>query len=201
VRRASAFILLASVVTACMGDDGATVSKDQAAKLVLQPGDLPKVWIRFDEGRQISADAPAGDRSDPGRFGRVEGWKARYRRRGGPTTAGPLVVESRVDLFESPEGAKEDFDAIEAGVAQTLTGPPRRLPEPDLGDEAVSVTTAQGTGPRAVRISLIAWREENVTAWVFANGFARGMSAADVISLARKQQRRIARAFGQSDAG
>ena len=43
-------------------------------------------------------------------FGRIEGWKARYRRPGSQTTRRPLVIESRADLFESADGAAEELE-------------------------------------------------------------------------------------------
>ena len=62
---------------------------------------------------------------------------------------------------------------------------------PKLGDEAVALTTDQGTGRNRIRFFLVAWRDADVTASVEANGFA-GLALEDVVALAQKQARRIA---------
>lgn len=152
--------------------------------LVLQPRDLPRVFIQFDRGRQIMADRPSGARSDPARFGRLDGWKARYRRRGSAETRGPLVIESRADLFESSEGATEELEAIDEGGF-------RPLDDPRLGDDARAWSSFPG-GAGAVRYFLVAWREDNVTALLLASGFEGKITLRDVLELARKQQGRMA---------
>jgi hypothetical protein len=180
-----------------MGDEEPAIDSRELRHLVLQPGDLPPVWVRFDHGRQVQADAPAGSRADPARFGRLDGWKARYRRPGTPTTAGPLVVESRADVFDDSEGADRDLDAFRddarggGGFSFSLVDAPK------LGEESVAGTLLQGSGPTAVRFLVIAWRDENVMASVLVNGFARRTSLANALALARKQQKRIERAAGR----
>ncbi|MBA2360857.1 MAG: hypothetical protein H0V79_08010 [Actinobacteria bacterium] len=184
-------VLLATLSLGCSGDNGdekATISERELSKLVLQPGDLPRVFTRFDEGRQLTADQPGGARSKPDRFGREEGWKSRYRRQGSSATRGPLVTESRVDLFESGDGAKDELAAVGDGL--------KELDKPSLGDEARALTLQQGAGGGGVRYYLIAWREDNVTASVFVNGFEGKMTLEDALALARKQQQRIAKAAG-----
>jgi hypothetical protein len=186
--------LLVVLVTGCSfgGDGGSSIARGELRQLVLQPPDLPRVFVRFDEGRQIMADSPGGTRADPERFDRIEGWKARFRRPGTPETAGPLVVESRVDLFESEGGAGDDFEAAREDLGESGLGW-KPIDEPGLGDESFAATFAQG-GFRAVRYYLVFWRSENATALLNANGFEGKLALADVLELARKQQRRIARA-------
>lgn len=185
--RASAALVAATAVLAgCMGDDEPVVTVGEGPRLVLQPADLPRLWMRFDVGRQVLADAPAGSRSDSARFGRQGGWKARFRRAGSSTTTGPLVIESRADVFESADGASADLAAIEDDLEQRLAGA-ERLDDPDLGDEAIAATTINGT----VRHYLVAWRERNVSAWILLNGFRRGLQWEDALEVSRKQQERI----------
>jgi hypothetical protein len=167
-----------------MGGDEAAFEASELERIVLQPADLPvpPSWVRFDRGRQGLADQPAGDRADPTRFGRIDGWKARYRREAAtPTTAGPLVVESRVDVFESDDGAQEELAAHRAELA----GQWRPLEDPELGDAALAATLTQGS----VRFYVVGWRFENATASINANGFE--LSLEDALALAREQQRRI----------
>jgi hypothetical protein len=182
----------ACFLVACDGG-GKTIEADELKRLVLQPEDVPAVFVRFDEGRQLSADMPGGARSEPARFGREDGWKARYRRRASPSTPGPVVIESRADAFGSAGGADKDLDTYRrefTGPSEAAAG--RLLRAPYLGAEAFAATFEQGSGQFGVRFFLVAWRDKNVTASVLAQGFARKISFANALSLAQKQQRRIA---------
>lgn len=188
-----AVLLLVVILAGCsLGDDKASIEREELDGLVLQPGDVPPVFVRFDQGRQIRADAPSGSRADQSRFNRIEGWKARYRRSGTRETAGPLVIESRADLFESPEGAEQDLQAartdLEAGAPAW-----KPIDEPGLGDESFAATFVQ-RGVTEVRYYQVVWRKDNATASLSANGFEGKLPLADVLELARKQDSRIARA-------
>jgi hypothetical protein len=192
--RASALALIL-LLAACAGDDDEqTVSRAELPRVVLQPADLPRVWVRFDEGRQIGPDAPPGPRADRTRFGRIEGWKARYRRPGSRTTAGPLVIESRADLFPDGDGARSDFDLVAQEPTEGAGGRAEVLAAPELGDEALAASFLQGDEETGVRFYVIAWRDDNVVASVAANGFARSFTREHALELARKQARRLARA-------
>jgi hypothetical protein len=189
VRRLS--IVLAIALAAgpgCMGDDSQAVDTADLKKLVLQPDDLPRVFIRFDEGRQTRIDQPGGTLADVDRFGREDGWKARYRRPGSPSTKGPLVVESKVDAFGETSGAQSELEAERDEVVEGLhveDGAPK------LGDESFVATGTQGSGRFAVRFYLVGWRHENAAATVLANGFEGKLTRAQVVELARKQQARL----------
>jgi hypothetical protein len=175
----------------CMSDDeaDAEIERRQLAQLVLQPRDLASEWVQFDGGRQLRADAPTGERSDPTRFGRIEGWKARYRRPGAQTTSGPLVIESRADLFEDSEGAQSDFEAAK----QALETSGRPFDVPDLGDETYGATAGDDTAG-SVRFFTVVWSHGNVLATLSVNGFQGRVQPADVVELARKQHAHIERA-------
>jgi hypothetical protein len=202
--RASALFLLALVLALTLGGcvvGGAEqqIGQDTLPRLVLQPGDLSDVWVPFNSGRQVRADAPAGPRSDPQRFGRSGGWIARFRRPGSEETSGPLVIESRADLFDSVDGAKDDLAAARRELRAPIRGRPVVTPleDPRVGEEAFAGTILQrsgGGGIADVRFYLIAWRHENVVASVFVNGFEGKLTLAQALELARAQQRRIARA-------
>lgn len=193
MRRAVLFLAILGLAGCSLtGDDGgASIEVAELQKLVLQPDDLPRSFVRFDEGRQIVADFPAGARADPARFGRRDGWKARYRRVGTIQTTGPLVIESKADVFDSGEGAEDDF---EAARAETDESEPEWQPigEPGLGDESFAATLLQGTESSGVRFYQVVWREDNAVASLNVNGFARGLALEDALELARAQERRIA---------
>lgn len=183
-----AIALVALVLSGCAGDSK-EVAKSELSAVVLQPSDVAGAFERFDEGRQSKADQPEGERADTARFGRVDGWKSRYRRRGGVEVRGPLVIESRADLFDSGGGAKDELDAIagERGVEAI----DRRI-----GEEALIASTTQAGFPRRLRTFVVVWRHANVVAAVTVNGFQGRVSEADAVRLARRQQARIAAASG-----
>jgi hypothetical protein len=184
-------LLFATAGCSIGSDGGAAIPERTLSVLVLQPEDMGRGYIRFDEGRQGIADRP--ERSDPERFGRKDGWKARYRRPPAAGTKGPLVVESRVDLFDNAGGASDEFDSARdeaEQLARRLGGDV--LDPPRLGDEAFAVTSAAGGG--SVRDFTVLWREENATALLRANGLEGRVVFAQVLRLARKQQARLARA-------
>ena len=188
MKAGTSIIVLALVLTGCSGDS-IRVARTDLPKVVLQPDDLPGSFERFDEGRQASADQPEGARADATRFGRIDGWKSRYRRRGGVEVRGPLVIESRADLFKSSGGAKDELDEI---ARERAVEPSDR----DLGDEAVVVSTTQAGFPRPLRTFVVSWRSANVVATITANGFQGRVREADALRLARLQQARIAAAVG-----
>jgi hypothetical protein len=186
--RIPALVSVVLLVAGCsLGDGGgASIERDQLEALVLQPDDLPRAFVRFDEGRQGIADRRIGERSDPTRFGRIDGWKSRFRRSGSARTRGPLVIASLADLFESTDGARDELEAIDENGFDALD-------EPQLGDEARAWESLQG-GARGVRFYLIAWREENATASLLVSGFEGRLTFDDALSLARKQAARMSRA-------
>lgn len=189
VRRLLVTVVLAlGLGVGCMGGESPAIEQSELKAIVLQPEDLGRAFLRFDEGRQATADRPAGARNDPTRFGREEGWKARYRRSGSPSTRGALVVESRADLFGDADGARDELEAHrrELGEGLRATGD-----APELGDDAFVATGTQGAGRFAVRFYLVVWRDENAAASILANGFEGRFTAEDALGLARKQQARI----------
>ena len=169
-----------------MGDDSQAVDAADLKGLVLQPDDLPRVFLRFDEGRQTRIDQPGGTLADVDRFGREDGWKARHRRPGSPSTKGPLVVESKVDVFNDSGGAQSELEAERDEVVEGLhleNGAPK------LGDESFVATGTQGSGRFAVRFYLVGWRHENAAATVLANGFEGKLTRTAVVELAARSRR------------
>lgn len=185
-------LLLVLVLAGCsLGDGDASIAASELAKLVLQPEDLSREFVRFDEGRQIRIDLPGGRRAHPGRWGRAGGWKARYRRSGDPQTAGPIVIDSRADVFKGVSGAKDDLGAARADLGDSELGW-QPIDEPGVGDESFAATSVQQSGVADVRNYQVFWRDDNATASLTVNGFEGKLTLAEVLELARKQQRRIA---------
>jgi hypothetical protein len=186
LRRALVAIALVLLAGGCMGgDDEGGYEAGQLERMVLLGDDLEgRGWMRFDWGKQAQSDQPSGARSNPARFDRVDGWKARYRRPGSRRTAGPLVVESRADVFETPDGARDDFDAYGSELETSGT----QIEEvPELGERGVVATLVQGD----VRFFLVMWRDENAVAALNLNGFDRKLTREQAVELARKQQARM----------
>jgi hypothetical protein len=186
-------IVLGAVLLVAAGCGGGSaqdaISKSAAPKLVLQQSALGAAFTQFDGGKQVLADRPAGPRFDTTRFDRLGGWKSRFKRTGDATTRGPLVVESRLDLFAADDGAKKDYGAY---LLQYHNAAGKALAS--LGDEAHSFTFTTGSGQFEVRYYTVAWRERNATASVSVNGFNGKLTLADALELARAQERRMATA-------
>jgi hypothetical protein len=189
-KRLFALSLAAFALSGCAGSGGDDESRSaqlDLADLVLQPEDVPRGFQRFDEGRLNLVDFRPGPRQGQTRFGREDGWKARFRRRGTPATRGPLVINSQVDLFADVKGATEDLEAYK----KELAAPWSRLPAPALGDAAIAVTLLQGSGRFGQRHITVAWRNRNTSASVAVQGFEGKVSVDDALALARRQQRRL----------
>lgn len=181
-------LVLGLVLGGCSGDSK-TVAKTALPTVVLQPADLPGSFERFDQGRLRASEQPEGRTSDPARFGRIDGWKSRFRRPGEAGGRGPYVVESRVDLFRG-DGAEEELAALRS----LLRGVEPNAGVGAPGDESFTWTTRQPGEPRDILTTAVVWREHGVVASVTATGFAGGLELEDVIALARKQHARIGRA-------
>jgi hypothetical protein len=190
VRSALAVFLVVVVAAGC-GSSAARITAKQLPTLVLQPHDLPSAFERFDEGAQVNLDRVPGPRYDTARFGRQGGWKARYRRAGTTATRGPLVVESRADVFGSSSDARDDLAAYRDQFAHAVAA--HLLRAPQLGDDAVAMTQLQ-PGTPGVRSYSIAWRDANATGSVTANGFDGRLTFAQALALARAAERHLARA-------
>lgn len=187
-------LILSGLVAAvgCTGN-AELVPESALPRLVLRPADLPPGFVRFDWGPMSQRDLEPGPREDPNRFGRQGGWKARYRRSEPQSRTGSMVVESRVDVFESVEGAEQDLAAYRSQFQQVVAGGSARLPaEPPIGDGAAALTFVQA-GVRPVRYITVAWRQSNVTAAVLVSGFDGELALADALALARKQHARLTR--------
>jgi len=186
-------ILLVAIAAGCGGgggDDERLLAESDLPQLVLRPADLTKDWTQFDGGRQLSSDAPSGERADETRFDRQGGWKARYRRSGTPATQGPLVVVSLADLFAGASGAEQDFDAAVDALERDATSSQPVEDLDELGDDARLLATGS-SGPEELATVTIVWREQNVVAVVTANGFSGRLAPDDAIELAQKQQKRL----------
>ena len=191
-------LMLVGLAPACGEDEPhASVPGGTLPKLVLQPEDLPAL-SRFDVGHITRFDIRSGQRADPKRFGRIDGWKADYKRGGNAKTPGPLLVHSQVDLFGSEGGARHDLDLYEEEFERTKAsfGDAVELPEVGgLGDEAAALSQLQAGSP-GVRFLTIAWTSGTLSASVVVSGFDGRVTLPDALRLARTQQRHIAAASG-----
>src|SRR5256714_4835913 len=184
-------MILAALVAGSCAAPEQRIPADQLSSLVLQPADLPG-FSQFGLGAQLSADAHAGPRKDPTRFGRTGGWIARYRPADAAIRTGPLVVESRADLFPSMSSAKQDFDAYNAEYEATIASSSgKKLGSISVGDEARAFTFGGG----ADFFYVVTWRTANSTASVLVEGSA--VTLDDAMALARKQSARLTAAIRQ----
>ena len=194
MRRLVLLVAAGLVAAGCgHGDDSSRLEVSSLPKLVLQPNDVARL-ARFDVGRITRFDAPSGPRSDPTRFGRLDGWKADYKAPAAAAANRALVVHSQVDLFDSGDGAHKDLELYrdEFRAANDQSPQSAMLLEPAVGDDAAGIAIRRAGNP-PLHIFTIAWREGRVTASVTVNGFA-GLSRRDVLRLARRQEARITQA-------
>jgi hypothetical protein len=182
--------LVALALAAC-GGSGHTVAAGQLSSLVLGSKDVGGAFASFYEGPQVNLDNAGTARTDPTRYGREGGWIARYHRGGSPSTRGPLVIESRADVFKDAGGAKSDLLAYTDVLDKMPGARPLRLAGPTLGEGAVGVTFVQASS-KPLRFYRLAWRDRNVTASVILEGFDGKLRLDQALDLARKQERLIA---------
>jgi hypothetical protein len=188
---ALACLCVLTLAAGCMRDDEGAIEAAVLPQLVLQQADVGEEFVQFDVGKLGRADLQPGPRGDADRFGRVDGWKARFRRSDPTDRDGVLVVQSLADLFASAGGAEEDLAAYEQEFEQDRP-PGSGLSFEPVGEETRAVLFEVNN----VFFCTVAWRFENVTASVLTQAFDRGTAVDEAFKLARKQQRRIAAAAG-----
>ena len=184
----AALLGLVIVLFAAACDSGSTIATSKLSQLVLTEQDMPG-FAAFSKGPQVRLDNQGTVRADASRYGREGGWIIRLRPTDSTRTAGPLVVESRADLFKTSQGAKSDFAAYRL-LFSRLSGEHTEIGVTGLGPDAVGVTFTQ-PGGRTLRFFRIAWRSQNATASITVEGFDGEVSQEDALALARKQQKRI----------
>ena len=182
--------LVALPLGAC-GGGARTVAAGQLSSLVLGQKDVGRAFASFYDGPQVNLDNAGTVRADPQRYGREGGWIARYHRGGSPSTLGPLVIESRADVFKAAGGAKTDLLAYSDVLKQMPGARALRLAGPNIGDGSVGVTFVQASS-KPLRFYRIAWRDRNVTASVILEGFDGKLRLDQALALVRKQERLIA---------
>jgi hypothetical protein len=185
-------LFLPLALAACMGDEEPTLVESDLPTLVLRQEDLSGSWIQFTFNPPTPADGPTGARADPTRFGRTAGWLARYRRPPEAQGRGAFVVESRVDLFETSDGADNELEAARA----ELTEAKQAVEAPELGDEAAAGEAEQQILSGSVRFYTFVWRHENVAATLVVQAFEEDFQVEDAVALARRQAERITTALG-----
>lgn len=187
-------LLAASVCAGCGGgDEERELDRAELRHVVLKTADLPRSWILFEEGPHGPADVRSESRAEADRFGRVGGWKARFRQPPAERD-GPLVVSSDADLFETADGATQELETLEQELSSGAFRPGAELlAAPDLGDEAIVYTVEQRGGAASPRLYGVAWRRANVTATLDASGFDGRFTLADTLALVRKQDARLVR--------
>lgn len=165
------------------------------ASLVVTPEDLALVgdveYLQFDEGSQGRSDVLPPPRDDPARFGRVAGWKARYRPED-PSAEKGFIVGSRVDAFQTPEGATSELGLIgDDAQARAATGAVRLLETDKVGEASVALTYEHAAVGGNVVYFEYHWRSGRYAASVELSGFEGQLSIDDAVLLARAVQARI----------
>jgi hypothetical protein len=191
MKNAISLLVFALALSGCGAGGGSKLSTSGLKQLVLRQSDLKGPFSAVVDGPTAGLDVQGTQRTDLHRFDRRGGWVIRLHRPGTKSTRGPLVVASTVDVFGASGGAKKDLDLFRAQLSRVPGGHPVAVPK--LGDEAAGMTSTQ-PGGITFRAFTIVWRERNAVASVTANGFEGRLSLQDVLRLAKRQERRLARA-------
>lgn len=147
-------------------------------------------FVSFYKGPQVRLDTQGTIRADGARYGRKGGWIIRLRPSDSTTATGPLVVESRADLFKASDGAKSDYAAYRQLLSKPNGGDQHEIAVPGLGQDAMGIAFTQ-PGGRTLRFFRIAWRDRNATASITVEGFDGDVTQEQAITLAQKQEKHI----------
>jgi hypothetical protein len=176
--RAVALVLVA-LTAGCGGAATPDVPAGAAKTLVLQPRDLSRGFVSIGSGEENPL-AAIDDREGPPK-GRTASWYADYRRPGGVAAPGPLIVQSRVEVFDGRGSAEVAYSSAYHRISATRT-------VARLGDESGA---AGQTSPGA-QIYRIVWRRANVVAALVVTGLEHRLTLAQSARLAHAQDARIA---------
>ena len=186
--RIAVLVLVMLALAACGESSGKKLSDAALAKLVLQPAELRGLDRFANEQEIMSQQSPVLGR-DPHRFGRQNGWVARYRRLRG--NDGPLTLASGVEAFGKSSGASDFFDEVTELNERNAAGSHMKAADgDDLGDERRVLATPPGR-PGSVRFVLAVWRTGRFVGSISASGYSGRISPADVIALVKRQDERL----------
>lgn len=169
---------------------------DQLETIALQPEDLAQLgpaFEPFDVGPTQILDVLPAPQSAPDRFGRIGGWKARYRQ-GSDVTSGILVVDSRIDLFPDRNAAAADLAAYAARYTAQAGPVGATISNHSVG-EGATMSTIVPADQTQVRMAMIAWRRGPFTAQVVTSGLGNVDVAAAAEMLATAVDQRISAAI------
>jgi hypothetical protein len=175
VRRVASLLAVA-LLAGCGSHAPGGIPPWKARTLVLQPPDLPPGFRSIGAGAQNPFTARD---TDPKRFGRKGGWYADYRRAPG-AAAGPLIVQSQVDVFGDAKGAHRELEADRARLRAA-----RPIPVAQIGDESFAAAV-EGTGAPGALIYTFVWRRQNVTSSLVVTGLRGKLRLSQAVPLARR---------------
>jgi hypothetical protein len=163
--------------------------------IALQVGDLSGIgetFVEFDFGPTQLVDALPAPQGPTDRFGRLGGWKARYRQSPEVTT-GVLVVDSRVDVFPDAEAAVADLDAYSERYSDQAGEPGAAMSHPAVGDAATMLAIVPADETH-VRSAMLAWRSGPFTGQVVTSGLGDVDVSAAAVTLATAVAQRMSSA-------
>jgi hypothetical protein len=156
---------LVALVAGCgLGGDEKTIDEARLDELVLQRDDVSA------DLRAVWARNLGGRPITTVRYGRA---------------GAPLSIESSAHVLTSREAAAERLEAERDALDRKPDWDP--IDEPGLGQESFAATVGQA----GIRRFEVFWREHNAAASLKVEAFEGRLPLADVLALARKQERRI----------
>lgn len=192
--------LAALAVAASITATNASARSIAPQQLVLRLTDLPAGFAldRKQTGPRSNA-AVARDTSSTlsqlKRWGRIGGYQATFTRE--PTLrgllAGSLEVQSLASVYRTARGAAASF--VQSRTVCKKSPFTRLSIGARLGHGAVYCSMQQRRSGQKITVYLLAWRRGSVTAAILLGGLAGVVDPTEAVTLAHKQDARIARAL------
>lgn len=126
-------------------------------------------------------------------WGYQTGYEADYTQQGGlaDITTGAAEIDSTASIYRNQHGARASWTATNANCSRHPACSHLSLGR-RIGDHAGLYKVVQKTGGTTITAYFVVWTRGHIKAAVLAAGVAGGPSVASVVTLAAKQDRRIA---------
>jgi len=198
-----AMLVSLAALFVALGGTGVAASTVVAATgkpYVLKLRDLPAGWSITTQGKRSNAQT-ARENGEPvaayEAWGRITGWRVAFERQGSlkAVLTGPVLIESVASVYRTAGGARAAWR--DGDLRRARRDPPagttvqRLSVGVPLGHASYAIVVTVTTGSNRGSAVAVAWRYDRVIALVIASGIEGTVDASEVITLARRQHKRI----------
>jgi hypothetical protein len=190
--KARSFALAFAVLVAICAPSAYSRASADPKLMVLQLSDLPSGFSRG-QARYVSNHQALREstvKKNYAKLGRINGYEAVFTKHGAPLT-GILQVNSTASTYKTAAGAQASLRISEVAAGRSRPRFRRLSVGTPLGDEARLLTATVRQGGVTVDVYSLIWRSGSVYATVLAGALTGTGSPAQVVALAKKQQKRI----------